>query len=162
MTPEQEVLEDALDVVRQRIATFADELTMHASFFPLSLDADWDNVPRDLQTNIAAFSKRYEMTADHLVRKLFRSILANSGSVPRTKAIGDVIRGVAALGVINDEVLWDDIVATRNTLAHDYMMKPRTLAPVINKAWQYAPVLIAAADRADTYINDQGLLRPKG
>ncbi len=158
MTPEQEILEDALVATRLRIASFREELAEHAQAFPLPDFDTWDAAPVGIRTHIAAFSKRFEMTQDHVVRKMFRSIIAISGQVVRMKSLGDVIDASADLGVISDATTWHRITAVRNILAHDYMIRPASFIPVINEAWSYAPLLIEGGERGDVFVLTNNLL----
>lgn len=158
MTPEQEILEDALAAVGRRIGTFAGELRYHADTFPLSHDVDLENAS-NLWVEMDAFSKRFEMTQDQVVRRLFRSVLAvERGLVVRTKALGEVIEAMAQLEVIENAAEWHEITKLRNTLAHDYTITRRDAAALLNQAWAFAPKLIAVFARVETHVTKHGLL----
>ncbi len=157
MTPEQEILEDALIALRQRKARFIDELSDHADVFPLPADAPVDET-KHLSFHVAAFSKRYEMTQDQVVRRLFRSVAAAKGVTLRTKALGELITMMHRLGIVEDIDRWHEITKVRNALAHDYLLTVTQLTACINKAWHFAPDLIAMIDRVDSYVTDNHLL----
>ncbi|WP_373486852.1 hypothetical protein [Blastomonas sp.] len=160
MTPEQEILEDALVALRQRQQRFREELADHAQVFPLSLD----NLPPDtlaMRTHLAAFAKRYEMTQDQIVRRLFRSVAAVTGIVVRAKGIGELIETMHALGIVEDVDKWHQITRVRNELAHDYALTVPELARCINEAWDFSPDLIAMIDKVDRYVAERTLLADK-
>ena len=158
MTPEQEILEDALAFVGQRIATFADEIRSHAASFPLDRDADFQT-PSVLWVEMDAFSKRYEMTQDQIVRKLFRSVLAvERGIVVRNKSLGDVIEAMAQIGIVADAGEWHKITNVRNMLAHDYLVTRRDAARLLNQAWEFAPKLIDMFAKVDAHVSRHVLL----
>ncbi len=157
MTPEQEVLEDALAALRQRKESFERELRYHSATFPLDSESD----PKgdfDLSTAIAAFAKRYEMTQDMVVRRGFRSVAAVRGRLVRAKAMGELFSIVAELGLIDDVGHWNEITKVRNMLAHDYALKRGEIIALINSAWALDPDLIAMIDRLDTYVTENRLL----
>lgn len=161
MTPEQEILEDALALMRRRIDRFSRELHSHMHVFPLSPSTSWDDLDDDTLMHVAAFTKRFELTQDQIVRKLFRSVLAVEGVKTRTKALGDVIEGVAKLGIA-DHARWNEITKLRNTLAHDYSMTPETFTPSLNAAWASANELIEMVTTVEHYVAAHDLLPNKG
>lgn len=157
MTPEQEILEDALTALRQRQQRFAEEIAYHAQVFPLSSDS----LPADtleMRTHLAAFAKRYEMTQDQIVRRLFRSVAAVTGVSVRNRGIGQLIDSMHAIGIIDDVEKWHQITRVRNELAHDYALTLTELTTCINEAWHFSPDLIAMIDRVDAHIAEHNLL----
>ena len=158
MTPEQEILEDALAAAQQRAATFAEELRYHAQTLPLDQQLDWSKPDPALQTEMAAFTKRYEMTQDLITRRLFRSVLAVKGKQVRAKALPSVVAEMAKLGIIDDLREWDEITKLRNSFAHDYAMTFVEIVPLLNQAWHFAPRLLTAVDRVARFVADHGLL----
>lgn len=159
MTPEQEILEDALAAARQRAASFRAELAHHARTLPLDPKADWSAPDFDLRTEMAAFVKRFEMTQDLVSRRLFRSVLAVRGTRLRTAALAQVVNAMAALGVVHDAPRWDEITKLRNSFSHDYAMAFGAVVPLINQAWDFAPDLLDMIDRVDRYVAAEGLLQ---
>jgi uncharacterized protein with HEPN domain len=158
VTPEQEILEDALIAVRQRIDTFSGELKAHAEIFPLAMDVTIEMTAR-VRVEMDAFSKRYEMTQDQIVRKLFRSVLAvERGVVLRTKALGDVIDAMAQLGVVHNAAEWHEITKLRNMLAHDYMVTRTDAVALLNQAWRFAPKLVEMVARVEAFVASRNLL----
>ena len=151
-------MEDALIAVEQRAESFARELDYHRHVFPVEIFCSWAEVPEETQTHIVAFCKRYEMTQDQVVRKLFRSILAVRGVKLRTRALGEVIGAIADLGLVPNRAEWDELTKLRNALAHDYSLTPTELAPIINRAWTLSPRLIETVDRVKSYVTTHGLL----
>ena len=160
MTPEQEILEDALAAARQRADRFADELRTHQRSLPLDPGADWSSPGDDLTTEMAAFTKRYEMTHDLIARRLFRSVLAVRGIKLRTQALTQVIEAMTGLGVVTDPARWDEITKLRNSFAHDYMLTFAKLVPLLNQAWAFAPDLIGMVARVEHHVADHQLLAP--
>lgn len=161
MTPEQEILEDALIAARRRIERFKSEIGEHSATLPLDPERDWSEPSAALETEMAAFTKRYEMTQDIITRWVFRSILAVQGRSFRAKSLADVVLGVAGLGIVTDAGRWDEITKLRNSFAHDYAMTFAEIVPLLNQAWSFAPDLIAAFERADEYAAANRLLVPK-
>ena len=158
MTPEQEILEDSLAAALQRAATFEDELKQHARTFPLDPARDWRSPSDDLQTEMAAFTKRYEMTHDIVTRRLFRSILAVRGTALRTNALVHVVGEMHSLGIVDDLPLWDQLTKLRNSFAHDYAMRFADIVPMLNQAWTFAPILVEMIGRVDRYVVANNLL----
>ncbi len=160
MTPEQEILEDALIAARQRAATFAQELAYHAKTLPLDPMQPWDNPSSGLQTDMAAFTKRYEMTHDLVTRRLFRSVLAVKGTIVRTQSLANVVRSMAEFGIVSDLARWDEITKLRNSLAHDYALSFAATVRLLNQAWQFSTDLLDMIARVDRYVAEHELLAP--
>ncbi len=158
MTPEQEILEDALLAARQRADSFADELLYHATSMPLDALLDWSKPSAEIQTEMAAFTKRYEMTQDLITRRLFRSVLAVRGTAVRTKALADVVGAMTVLGIVPDPRRWDEITKLRNSFAHDYALSFAEVVPLLNQAWQFAPDLIGMVGRVERFVAEHDLL----
>lgn len=158
MTPEQEILADALVAVRQRTDRFAEELKDHAAILPLDPNRDWSEVSSELDTHVTAFIKRFEMTQDQITRKLFRSVLAVKGTTLRTGALADVVLAMARLGVVRDAPHWEEITKLRNVFAHDYMLTFAELVPKVNEAWNYSPDLIEMVGHVEQFVADHRLL----
>ena len=162
MTPEQEILQDALAAARQRVDRFANELRTHGRWLPLDPGTDWSDPSDALTTEMAAFTKRYEMTQDVVTRRLFRSVLAVRGTMLRTQALAQVMEAMAALGVVTDAARWEEITKLRNSFAHDYMLTFAKLVPLLNQAWVFAPDLIDMVARVERHVAAHGLLEPAG
>lgn len=143
---------------RRRIERFRSEIEEHSVTLPLDPERDWSEPSAALETEMAAFTKRYEMTQDIITRRVFRSILAVQGRSFRAKSLADIVLGAAALGVLHDAARWDFITKLRNSFAHDYALTFANIVPLLNQAWTFAPDLIAAFERADEYVAANQLL----
>lgn len=158
MTPEQEILEDALAAARQRAATFARELDLHAHILPLDPREDWSQPSDDVRMEMDAFVKRYEMTQDLITRRLFRSVLAVRGQVLRGRSLAVVVGEMEALGIVEDAPRWEEITKLRNSFAHDYALTFAEIVPLINQAWTFSPDLLAMIWRVDRFAATHDLL----
>lgn len=158
MTPEQEILADALIAARQRADRFVTELAGHAKVLPLDATSTWTDPAPDLLTEMAAFAKRYEMTQDLLTRRLFRSVLAVQGRRFRTAAQAEVMNAIAEIGIIDDAERWEEITKLRNSLAHDYAMTFSQIVPLLNQAWEFSRDLTSMVATVERFVATNGLL----
>lgn len=158
MTPEQEILEDALAAARQRASSFTKELDQHARSLPLDPFGDWSAPSSELEMEMAAFTKRYEMTQDLITHRLFRSVLAVRGRIVRGNATAVVVAEMAELGIVEDAAQWDSITKLRNSFAHDYALTFDEIVPLLNQAWAFSTSLLDMIARVDRYVADHKLL----
>ena len=100
------------------------------------------------QDDIDAFLKRFEQLVLTLQDQVFVGLAIREGEDPREMSRRDVVELMERLGAIPSAKQFRDLVAVRNRLAHLYPEDPARQAANLNAAYQAAPLLLQASERA--------------
>lgn len=107
---------------------------------------------------VLAFLKRFEQFEDTLGRtlKAVDTIMAY-GKVERQTPV-DIARRAWALGILDSERVWGDAVRARNTLVHEYPLRPEKRAEQVNTAWTCIAALKTTWAAIQRFVDVEGLL----
>ena len=157
MTRDQErrLLADYMETCRRLDTGFRRSCDQVAPLMPMSSDGI-AMLPADREDHVLSFLKRFEQYADTLNRTL-KTIaqVMELGRVERLTA-RDIANRADKLGII-DADLWSEAIRTRNTLAHEYPLRPDKQAEQINAAWRTHDTLHATFEQIEIFVRTEGL-----
>jgi hypothetical protein len=132
-------------------------LTEDAAMFPVTATA-LESPDSELIKTLDAFLKRFEQTADHLLRKLFPLTIAAADASREVLPFRDVLDRLHRFSLIDEPATWVSLNELRNRLVHDYALDNEELAADLSAAWHLSPMLLQQVSTLRQYASEHGLL----
>ena len=132
-------------------------LAEDAAMFPVTA-ITLANPSSELIKTLDAFLKRFEQTADHLLRKLFPLTIAAADASREVLPFRDILDRLHRFSLIDDPATWVSLNDLRNRLVHDYALDNEELAAYLSAAWHLSPMLLEQVSTLRQYASEHGLL----
>jgi hypothetical protein len=106
---------------------------------------------------LEALTARFSRLSDFLVQRLFRTLDEVEMGLPGTPL--DTLNGMEKRGIISSVADFRKIRATRNAIAHEYLIEGSDA--VVHEAYQQTEALLDSVERFTAYARSKGYLPPE-